>query len=212
MAITQIPRLPTQQRFTSGSGTYTTPANCKFLRVRMVGGGGGGGGSGTSNTSNSVGTSTSFGTSLLTAGGGQAQVSTAPGAGGTITINSPAYGTGSIGGASPAGSQSPSATTFAGVTGAASPLGGAGVGVYGAAGQAAAANSGSGGGGGAPVGNAIVGGYAGAAGGYIDAIIPSPNTTYSYTVGSGGAGGTAGTSGFAGGAGGSGYIEVTEYY
>jgi hypothetical protein len=35
---------PTTQTFTSGSGTYTTPANVKFIRVRMWGDGGGGGG------------------------------------------------------------------------------------------------------------------------------------------------------------------------
>ena len=33
----------TRQRLTSGSGaTYTTPANCRMIRVRMIGGGGGG--------------------------------------------------------------------------------------------------------------------------------------------------------------------------
>ena len=30
---------PTVQKFTSGTGTYTTPANVKYIRVRMVGGG-----------------------------------------------------------------------------------------------------------------------------------------------------------------------------
>src|SRR6266487_2025983 len=34
---------PKRKIFTSGSGTYSTPANVKWLRVRMVGGGGGGG-------------------------------------------------------------------------------------------------------------------------------------------------------------------------
>jgi len=41
---------PTQQRFTSSTGTYTTPTSPRsplYLRVRMVGGGGGGGGSST---------------------------------------------------------------------------------------------------------------------------------------------------------------------
>lgn len=38
---------PTTQVFTSGSGTYTTPANVKYIKVRGIGGGGGGaGGSG----------------------------------------------------------------------------------------------------------------------------------------------------------------------
>ena len=38
---------PTITVYTSGSGTYTTPANTKYLQVEMVGGGGGGTGSGT---------------------------------------------------------------------------------------------------------------------------------------------------------------------
>jgi hypothetical protein len=59
------------------------------------------------------------------------------------------------------------------------------------------------------------GGSGGGAGGFIDAIIPSPTTTsgyYSYQVGGDGGAGSAGTSGNAGGNGGSGYIEITEYY
>src|SRR5262245_13968396 len=40
------PTFPTTQVFTSGSGTYTRPANCQRIEVRMVGGGGGGNGSG----------------------------------------------------------------------------------------------------------------------------------------------------------------------
>ena len=35
---------PTVQVFTSGSGTYTSPAGVKDIRVTLVGGGGGGGG------------------------------------------------------------------------------------------------------------------------------------------------------------------------
>lgn len=37
-------KAPTRQRFTSGSGTYTTPTGARWLRLRMVGGGGAGGG------------------------------------------------------------------------------------------------------------------------------------------------------------------------
>ena len=75
--MSQTPRIsntvPTQQIFTSGSGTYTTPAGVKWIRVRMVGGGGGaygalaGGGNG---NAGAVGGSTTFGSSFLTAGGG----------------------------------------------------------------------------------------------------------------------------------------------
>lgn len=35
---------PTYQAFFAGSGTYTTPANCKAILIECVGGGGGGGG------------------------------------------------------------------------------------------------------------------------------------------------------------------------
>src|SRR5258708_3264838 len=42
--------LPTRQTFNSGSAaTYTTPAGCRQLRIRMIAGGGGGSGSGLSN-------------------------------------------------------------------------------------------------------------------------------------------------------------------
>lgn len=64
---------PTQQRFTSGSGTYMTPAGCTYIRVRMVGGGGGGGGSGsTAGTAGTSGGTTTFGTSLISCTGGSA--------------------------------------------------------------------------------------------------------------------------------------------
>ena len=58
-------------------------------------------------------------------------------------------------------------------------------------------------------------GYAGGgggAGGYIDAIIYNPSSTYGYSVGSGGGGGPAGTTGNAGGAGGSGQIFIEEHF
>ena len=52
---------------TSGSGTYTTPTNCKFLFVKMVGGGGSGG----AYTADGVaGGTTTFGSSFLTCTGG----------------------------------------------------------------------------------------------------------------------------------------------
>src|SRR5882672_10812964 len=63
--------LYTRQVFASGSGTYTTPANCIAINVRMVGGGGGGGGSGTtSGTAAGAGGNSTFGSSFLTANGG----------------------------------------------------------------------------------------------------------------------------------------------
>ena len=59
----------TIQTFTSGSGTYTTPTNCRAIWVRCVGAGGGGGGSGTGGqTTGSAGGNTTFG-SLSALGG-----------------------------------------------------------------------------------------------------------------------------------------------
>src|SRR6185312_12534922 len=77
---------PTHQIFTSGSGTYTKPANCLYIRVRLAGGGGGGAGSGTSAAgAGGAGGNTTFGTSLFTANGGNGGVggSSAANAGGT---------------------------------------------------------------------------------------------------------------------------------
>ena len=55
---------PTVQRFTSGSGTYTTPNGVK-KKVMMAGGGGGGGGSGTASAgSGGAGGNTTFGSSF----------------------------------------------------------------------------------------------------------------------------------------------------
>lgn len=69
-----------------------------------------------------------------------------------------------------------------------------------------------GGGGGTNGGVGSKAGGGGSAGGYVDAIITSPSSTYAYAVGAGGSGGAGLNGAFAGGAGGSGFIEVTEYY
>jgi hypothetical protein len=205
---------PTIQKFTSSSGTYTTPADVKWIRVRMVGGGGGGAGGGTAaGTSATAGGQSTFGTSLLTCNGGSAGGWNGTGAGG----GSASLGTGPIGIAIPGGSgtasnASASGQNSMGPAGASSPFGGGGGGSYaGNAGNAAAPNSGSGGGGGGAPGGGLSGG-SGAAGGFIDAIITAPSSSYSYVVGASGAAGGAGTGGVAGNAGGSGVIIVEEYY
>jgi len=208
---------PTVQKFTSGSGTYTTPANVKWIRVRMVGGGGGGAGSGTGGASAGVGGgATTFGTTLLVANGGSASLANASalaGAGGTASL-----GTGPIGFAVSGSSgsystlQAVATTQFTGGYGGSSFFGGGASAKMGNADQAAT-NSGSGGGGGSTGGaaNTYTGG-GGGAGGYVDAIISSPLSSYSYTVGTGGGGGGAGASGFSGGAGAAGIIIVEEHY
>lgn len=222
---------PTVQKFTAtGSGTYNTPSGVQYIKVRMAGGGGGGAGSGNAGTAGSGNVATassasSFGTSLLTANAGAPGVnnSTANTTGGTVTINSPAISLVSLQGGSGGGQQGQVGGVnagFAGGIGGSNSFGGQGVGGSAASGsqnsgQAAIANTGGGGGGGASSSNAgatIYGGNGGAAGGYIEALILNPSSSYSYTVGTGGSGGTAGTNGVTGGAGGSGVIIVEEFY
>lgn len=211
---------PTVQKFTSSTGTYTTPANVKWLNVKMVGGGGGGGGSGTTGTAGNGGNgaSSTFGSSFLTSTGGSGGIfSGAGGAGGTASLASPAIGTVLTGGSGGGYTSNNGGVNafFDGGLGAATPFGGAaGPGAANVGGVAAASNTGSGGSGGAGVGGIVLSntGAGGGAAGWIDVIIPAPAPSYSYAVGAGGAAGTAGTSGFVGGAGGSGYIVVTEFY
>ena len=201
-------------KYTSGSGTYTIPTNCKYIKVRIDGGGGGGGGSGTTAANNhgsgAGGGNSTFGTSLLIANGGNGGGGTginAGGTGGTATINSPAIGTSFQGGTAPGGSITVASQYLAGNGGGNSAFGGAS-----ARGDVSASlNTGSGGGGGAGNPLSYVGSGGGASG-FIEAIISSPSSTYSYSVGLAGSGGSAGTGGNPGGAGGSGYIEITEYY
>lgn len=201
---------PTIQSFTSGSGTYTTPTSPAplYIRVVMVGGGAGGSADG-GGTGGTNGGNTTFGTTLLVANGGVS--GGGGGTGGTASLGA-TIGI-AIGGSAGTGYQINSGGSSGG-GGGCSPLGGAGGGGSGngSAGTAAAANSGSGGGGGgfSLPGN---GGAGGGAGGYVDAIISSPSSSYSYAVGSAGSGGSSSGAGFgAGGNGAAGQIVVYEYY
>lgn len=195
---------PTIQRFTSGSGTYTTPANVKYIKVTLAGGGGGGGGAGTGNGAGGGGGTTTFGSSLLTAtgGGGGASTTSGGGAGGSGGSNTITSGTtiNSIAGAS--GSNGVRLNDGSGGTGATTAFGGGG-----GSGTAGSTNSGSGGGGGGS--GFTFGGGGGGSGGYIQVQIDSPSATYAYAVG---AAGTAGAGTGAAGAGGSGVIIVEEFY
>lgn len=209
---------PTIQKFTSGSGTYTTPSGVLYLKIKMVGGGGGGSGSGSGAGTGGTGGNSTFGTSLLFCGGGVGGIVNVVrgGEGGAASLGTGPIGTTIKGGWGLAPYTSAVAGTYAmGGAGANSPFGGAGAGAGASAattGFPAEANSGSGGGGAGGSASTTFGGSGGGAGGYIDAIIASPLATYLYAIGSGGSGGSAGASGFVGGAGGSGYIEITEYY
>lgn len=201
--------LPTTQTFTSGSGTYTRPANTQWIRVRMVGGGSGGGGGNQASLSTAGGNSTF---STFTANGGAGSSNAIAGAGGTVTgcTSNISGGQGSAGGQSVI-----SVIGADGGQGASSFYGGGGLSGYSTVTNPGAAqtNTGSGGGGGGANGVSNgVGGYGGAAGGYCESIITSPASTYSYGIGAGGAGGSAGTNGTAGAAGAAGYIVVEEFY
>lgn len=210
---------------TKASGTgdatltfYSVRAPLNMI-VKMVGGGSGGAGGGSPGTYGAGGTggSTTFGTSLLTAGGGTSAVLSSTG--GTVTINSPAINIQSVVGSfNVLTAVSNTIATYAiGTTGGVNPLSNrSGPGQANTTGYAADANSGCGGGGGSTnstvTGSEKYGGPGGGSGGYIEALIPTPSATYAYAIGAGGTAGTAGTAGFAGGAGGSGLIVVAEQY
>lgn len=211
---------PGLQKYLSGSGTYTVPANTKYLRIVMVGGGGGGAGSSTNTAadggSGADGADSTFGTSLLVAGGGKGATSSVPGIGGSASLGSGPDGLAIWGGA---GSGTVIATILGigspGGAGGSSAFGGGGAGAVGANGATGQTNAGSGGGGGggpASNSNGSKGGCGGGAGGYIDAIILSPASSYAYSVGNNGVGGNAGTSGFDGGSGGTGVILILAYF
>lgn len=213
--------VPTIQRLTSGSGlTYTTPAGCTWLRIRMVGAGGGASSTGTASTSaGGAGAATNWDSSTLIAGGGGGgQISGgtpngfAGGTGGTNTVGGSYVILANIAGSQGGAGSGTLASNIAGGQGGASYFGGQGGSNIGtSAGRNAAVNSGSGGGAaGSTSGNTS--GAGGGSGGYVEAIISSPAASYVYTVGAKGNGATAGTGGVAGGDGGSGLIIVEEYY
>ncbi|MCL8485175.1 MULTISPECIES: hypothetical protein [Bradyrhizobium] len=206
----------TRSVISSGSGTYTTPAGCKTLLVRMVGGGGGGGGS--ANTSANAGAggaggNTTFGTSFLAANGGAG----GSGSGGATSNGGVASGgdvnqTGSYGAASSGAGSGPQAALIGGA-GAGSAFGGGTPGGWPNAGGLSATSFGAGGGGaGGPAAAAGYSGGGGASGGYCEKLIASPAASYAFAVGAGGTAGTAGSGGTTGSSGGSGVIIIDEFY
>lgn len=206
----------TKQVFLSGSGTYTTPAGCTAIRVRMVGGGGGGGGTGASTgPTGATGGTSSFNGITVNGGPGGAGSTGAisngggPGTGGTGTVAFRVPG-GSGGG------WAPLAGAVLTGAGAASALGG-GVGSVVTAGNltpgnAGGANTGAGGGGSAASG--AVASAGGSAGEYAEIYISAPAASYPYAVGGGGAGGLGTGAGTptTGGPGAAGIVIVEEFY
>lgn len=198
--------LPQVTVLTSGSGTYTTPTDARYLSVEMVGGGGGGAGSGTGAGNGGAGGNTTFGSSFLTCNGG--------GAGSASSAGSVAGGAATGGDLNLTGGNSTGANgnlQTGGGGGGFTPFGGAPPAGPNQTGTSAAANTGAGGGGGGD-GIAANAGGGGSAGGYLRKIVTSPSATYAYAVGAGGTAGTLGTSGTAGGTGGTGLLIVIAHF
>lgn len=219
----------------SGTGdstiTYSSWSNSPlYIRLQIVGGGGGGSvdalGSGGSPGGNTIFTVvnpvTNSTVETLTAGGGQASVTTVNdgGNGGTPSVSAFIALTGIV---VTGNAGSPGGTNFNGNggNGGASPSwGGGGKGGYYAGATQSGTNGASpgAGGGGASGGNDTrTGGGGGGSGAWIDVILYNPwpvNSLYGYpvSIGAGGAGGTGGDAGSVGGTGGAGYVQITEYY
>lgn len=207
------PPVATRQVLTSGTAaTYTTPANCRQLKIRMVGGGGGGAGTSTSTiTAGSSGNDTIF-NSIHAAGGGGAGIAATYAAGvggtggtGTASFRSPGFS----GGVGTTNSFNPGYPTG---FGGGSLLGGGAAAVPTTStnnGSNAGANTGGGGSSGSDSTSSGFSGGGGGGGEYVELLISSPSATYTYTVGIGGAGAAVSN---AGGNGGSGVIIVDEFY
>ena len=201
------------------TATYTTPTGPTpvYLKIKMVGGGAGGGGSGGGGVSSgTAGVGSYFGPNILTANGGLggASAQSAGGTGGTASLGS-AIGV-AVSGA-PGGGGGGGTGGTAGVPGGAggnSPYfsgGGSGEGAL--AGTSGVTNTGGGGAGaGSGLTTTIDSSAGGGSGGFVEALITAPVSTYPYVIGTGGANGAAGSGGFAGGSGAAGQLIVEEHY
>jgi len=196
--------------YQSGSGTYSVPAGCLYLRIKMIGGGGGGAGLSNPGTAGNDTTFHAASGLSITCSGGSAGSTNDGGAGGGVTTtgsgtNGIFQGVGLTGGqgASVGSGVGTTGIFIAGGNGAASPFGGeGGGGAPSANGGNASANTGSGGGGyGGNTSTNSNGGGGGGAGGFLEGIILSPTSSYSYSVGASAAGGTGTVTGGAGSAG-----------
>ncbi len=214
---------PTTQTLTSGtSATYTTPAGCVRIKVRMVGGGGGGAGCGSSGAvSGGAAGTTTFG-AVTAVGGGGGAINGASGYGGDGGVGgsggSPSvfvrlsgqYGGKGCGNITSVGIGVP---PDVGGYGGSSPFGGAGSSsAFIPAARDAASFTGSGGAGAISGALGIGNGGGGGAGEYAEFWINSPAATYTYTIGGGGTAGVSGVGGAAGGAGAGGLVLVEEFY
>jgi hypothetical protein len=214
--------LPTSQIFTSGSGTYSTPAGVLWIEIDLIGGGGGGSG-GNAGGNGAAGSATCWNASgaactspVYSAGGGGGGSDAGVGGSGGAISGSSNCDWSAVGGGGGAGTESNSSGNVYGTggVGGSSSHGGGGIGVItGIGGGNGATNTGGGGaGGGVANANTRFGGGGGGSGGTCHVIIGSPSASYTYVVGSGGGGSAGAGSGGNGGNGGSGIIIVYEHY
>jgi hypothetical protein len=198
--------VPTRQKLTSGSGaTYTTPANCRQLRVRILGAGGGGASKASTASNGSAGVTSSFhGITAIAGSGGNSNGNA--GAGGTGGSDTPTSGSvvGLVRVDGNGGGQGANATASTSANGGFGGAGGIGGGTTNS--NSAKANSGAGGSGQGVSSSAEFSGGGGGGGETVEFFINTPAATYLYTIGGGGSGGTGG------GNGGSAQIVVDEYY
>jgi hypothetical protein len=200
----------TVTKLTSGTSTYTPPAGCLKVRVRMCGSGAGGSSTNAVNVGG-AGNQSSYG--AWTALGGGAPSGNVGGVGGTGGVN----GTGVLvdriqGGDGATGPGLGTATVninAPGGRGGTNPFGGAGSNNYGGAGGVGKPNTGAGGSGGGMAGNNSNAGAGGGAGEYVEFWVINP-VAVTYVVGAAGTGGSG--SGNAGGNGAAGVIVIEEFY
>lgn len=203
---------PTIQIFSSSSGTYTTPTNVRFIKVKMCGGGGAGAANGSGPSNGTSGGSTTFGSA--TSAGGTYAVAGGGTAGGDGGTNTTAY-TNIVNITGQTGSPGGWDINECGAIGGSNPLGLGGVGGLRGAGGTTPGQAGTGygaGGGGGGGNGTYASGAGGGAGAYQEFIITSPASSYSYAVGAAGTLGGAGGGGNNSGPGTAGIIIVEEFY
>ena len=212
--------MPTHQVFLAGqSGTYTTPANVLWIKLRIYGGGAGGAGGG-SGSNGTAGNNSCWNTSgaacstpVYQAGGGVGgQASSGPGgAGGTVSGSGTCDLSVPGGGGQGAGAGSTSGGSPGGIGGS-SALGGGGSSSQTNSGGSGAANSGGGGGGGGVGAINLYAGSGGGAGAYCEVTINNPAASYTFAAASTALGGSGANGQGAGGNGAGGQIVVEEHY
>jgi hypothetical protein len=190
-----LPPVPTRVVLTTGTGTYTPPAGCRYIDVQIIGAGGSGGGGGGTIGNAAVSTGTTFGA-----------LSGGPGGPGSANDSVP-----TVGGAATGGDINIQGAPGQGANGNTLIYGGRGGSSFFGSGGIQNSNTpayGAGGDGGvATVSNT---GGGGAAGGYVRKLITSLAANYAYFVGAPGAAGT-GTETL-GTQAGSGIIIIDEFY